>query len=163
MTRAQDTSNTHNIMSTSAVHMSGKSEARIIGSAVAGVSELALFHPVDTVAKRLMSTETRVITLSSPGQTMVNLNAAVFRDSAAESIGRKWGSLFPGVGYGGAYKILQRMYKFGGQPVLLDAMTKRFGSDVDERFGHKTGRTLLSATAGSLIGIGEGKRKCIRL
>lgn len=28
--------------------MSGKSEARIIGSAVAGVSELALFHPVDT-------------------------------------------------------------------------------------------------------------------
>jgi hypothetical protein len=34
----------------------GKGKARIIGSAVAGFTELALFHPVDTVAKRLMST-----------------------------------------------------------------------------------------------------------
>ena len=42
-----------------------------------------------------------------------------------------------------------------GQPVVLDMMTKQFGKDFDERFGHKTGRTLLSATAGSLIGIGE--------
>lgn len=37
-------------MAASPVHMSGKSEARIIGSAVAGISELALFHPVDTGA-----------------------------------------------------------------------------------------------------------------
>jgi len=42
-----------------------------------------------------------------------------------------------------------------GQPVVLDMMTKQFGKDFDERFGHKTGRTLLSATAGSLIGVGE--------
>jgi len=33
----------------------GKGAARVIGSAVAGFTELALFHPVDTVAKRLMS------------------------------------------------------------------------------------------------------------
>lgn len=37
-------------MAASPVHMSGKAEARIIGSAVAGISELALFHPVDTGA-----------------------------------------------------------------------------------------------------------------
>jgi len=135
--------------------MSGKSTARIIGSAVAGVSELALFHPVDTVAKRLMSTETRVITLHSPAQKAANLNVAIFRNAAAESIGQKAISLFPGIGFGAAYKILQRVYKFGGQPVLLDSMTKRFGADFDERFGHQTGRTLLSATSGSLIGIGE--------
>mmetsp|Transcript_5691 Transcript_5691/g.10287 ORF Transcript_5691/g.10287 Transcript_5691/m.10287 type:complete len:320 (+) Transcript_5691:14-973(+) len=140
---------------TSPVHVSGKSTARIIGSAVAGVSELALFHPVDTVAKRLMSTETRVITLNSPTQTAANLNTAIFRTSAAESVGRKFISLFPGIGFGAAYKILQRVYKFGGQPVLLDMMTRRFGSDFDEKFGHKTGRTLLSATSGSLIGVGE--------
>jgi hypothetical protein len=36
------------LIATSPAHMSGKSEARIIGSAVAGISELALFHPVDT-------------------------------------------------------------------------------------------------------------------
>jgi hypothetical protein len=143
------------IAATSAVHMSGKSEARIIGSAVAGVSELALFHPVDTVAKRLMSTETRVIMLNSPAQTASNLNSAIFRQCAAEGIGQKAMSLFPGIGFGAAYKILQRVYKFGGQPVVLDAMTKRYGETFDETFGHKTGRTLLSATSGSLIGIGE--------
>lgn len=52
------------------------------------------------------------------------------------------------------------MYKFGGQPVVMDIMTTRYGSDFDERFGHKTGRTLLSATSGSLIGIGESKCNC---
>ncbi|KAL7456992.1 hypothetical protein ACHAWC_008470 [Mediolabrus comicus] len=144
-----------NILSTSAMNVSGKSEARIIGSAVAGVSELALFHPVDTVAKRLMSTETQLITLSSPAQTRLNLNNAIFRNCATEGFGQKAMSLFPGIGFGAAYKILQRVYKFGGQPVVLDMMTKRFGKDFDEKFGHKTGRTLLSATSGSLIGIGE--------
>mmetsp|Transcript_18462 Transcript_18462/g.39934 ORF Transcript_18462/g.39934 Transcript_18462/m.39934 type:complete len:322 (+) Transcript_18462:133-1098(+) len=143
------------VTATSPVHMSGKSEARIIGSAVAGVSELALFHPVDTVAKRLMSTETQVVILNSPAQTAANLNSAIFRNSAAESIGGKAMSLFPGIGYGAVYKILQRVYKFGGQPVVLDIMTKRYGADFDERFGHKTGHTLLSATSGSIIGIGE--------
>jgi hypothetical protein len=39
----------------------GKSAAaRVLGSGAAGVMELALFHPVDTVAKRLMSYEVRV-------------------------------------------------------------------------------------------------------
>jgi hypothetical protein len=143
------------LIATSPAHMSGKSEARIIGSAVAGISELALFHPVDTVAKRLMSTESKFIVMNSPSQTALNLNAAIFKTSAAEGIGSKVMSLFPGIGFGAAYKILQRVYKFGGQPVVLDFMTKRWGSDFDERFGHKTGRTLLAATSGSLIGIGE--------
>lgn len=42
------TSHASDFVATSPAHMSGKSEARIIGSAVAGISELALFHPVDT-------------------------------------------------------------------------------------------------------------------
>ena len=95
--------------------------------------------------------------LSSPATTVSNLNTPIFRNAAAESLGNKAISLFPGVGYGAAYKILQRVYKFGGQPVVLDYMTKNYGADFDERFGHKTGRTLLSVTSGSLIGIGEGK------
>lgn len=101
--------------------------------------------------------ETQVVMLSSPATTVSNLNTAIFRNAATESFGNKAISLFPGVGYGAAYKILQRVYKFGGQPVVLDYMTKKYGADFDERFGHKTGRTLLSATSGSLIGIGEGK------
>jgi hypothetical protein len=56
MTRNDDKSST--IMATSGGGGGGgggKGAARITGSAVAGFTELALFHPVDTVAKRLMS------------------------------------------------------------------------------------------------------------
>lgn len=147
-------SNSDQFLATSPA-MSGKSEARIIGSAVAGVSELALFHPVDTVAKRLMSTETKFVVLNSPAQTAVNLNHAIFKTSAEAGFGGKVMSLFPGIGFGAAYKILQRVYKFGGQPVVMDFMTRKYGSDFDDMFGHKTGRTLIAATSGSLIGIGE--------
>lgn len=105
-------SQSSSVLATSA-NASGKGKARIIGSAVAGVSELALFHPVDTIAKRLMSTETQVITLSSPAQTRVNLNNAIFRSCATEGFSQKAMSLFPGIGFGAAYKILQRVYKFG--------------------------------------------------
>ena len=48
---------TQGVMATSpAPSGKSRSKARILGSAVAGVSELALFHPADTIAKRLMST-----------------------------------------------------------------------------------------------------------
>jgi hypothetical protein len=88
---------------------------------------------------------------------VTNLNLAIFKHAATEGIGAKAASLFPGIGFGAAYKILQRVYKFGGQPVVLDIMTKRFGSDFDDTFGKKLGRTLMSATSGSIIGVGESK------
>lgn len=34
--------------------------ARIVGSGISGIAELAVFHPVDTVSKRLMSNEAKV-------------------------------------------------------------------------------------------------------
>jgi hypothetical protein len=42
---------------------SGK--ARFLGSASSGILELIIFHPVDTVAKRLMSNQTKVCILCS--------------------------------------------------------------------------------------------------
>lgn len=135
--------------------MSGTSNARLLGSAIAGVSELMLFHPVDTVAKRLMSTESRLIVATSVSTTAQNLNHAIFRESFDKKPWTKVGSLFPGIGFGAVYKILQRVYKFGGQPVLKDKLSAKYGVEFEDRFGRKTGRTLLSATSGSLIGIGE--------
>lgn len=64
-------------------------------------------------------------------------------------------SLFPGLGYAAGYKILQRVYKYGGQPVANEFLSKHFKSTYDNAFGAKTGKALLSASAGSLIGIGE--------
>lgn len=50
------------------------SYARVLGSATAGLSELLLFHPVDTVAKRLMSNQTVAVTGQPVAQAMEALN-----------------------------------------------------------------------------------------
>jgi hypothetical protein len=133
----------------------GKFGARLIGSTVAGVSELSLFHPVDTIAKRLMTNETRLVVAGSMSLTASNVNHAIFRDAAQASLSTKVGALFPGIGFGAAYKILQRIYKFGGQPILRDWMTQRYEPQFDSQFGPGMGKTLISACAGSMIGIGE--------
>lgn len=122
--------------------------ARLLGSGSAGIAELAVFHPVDTIAKRLMSNETRVASLSQ-------LNTVVFKDKASQPFVRKFFTLFPGLGYAAGYKVLQRIYKYGGQPMARDALTTSVGKDFEQAFGKKTGKALLHSTAGSLIGIGE--------
>lgn len=141
-------------IATSSVHVSGTAEARVIGSAFAGVAELAVFHPVDTVAKRLMTNQTKVV-VGGMSTTVHNLNTAVFRDAATAGPFTKATSLFPGIGFGAVYKVLQRVYKFGGQPVVREWMDKRYGKDFEAEFGPKMGKTLISATAGSIIGVGE--------
>ncbi|GMM48246.1 Ggc1 protein [Pichia kluyveri] len=122
--------------------------ARILGPAVAGVCEIGVFHPVDTISKRLMSNTSRVNTLDK-------LNTVIFKDKANAPAGKRFLSLFPGLGYAACYKILQRIYKYGGQPFANEFLTSNFKKSYDDLFGPKTGKALLSATAGSLIGIGE--------
>jgi hypothetical protein len=151
--------NNHNnksspVVATSGMHVSGTAEARLLGSAFAGVAELAIFHPIDTVAKRLMTNQTKVV-VAGFGPTVHNLNVAVFRDAAAAGPFTKATSLFPGIGFGAVYKILQRVYKFGGQPVVRDWMQNKYGKDFEAEFGPKLGKTMVSATAGSIIGVGE--------
>ncbi|MCJ1466640.1 hypothetical protein MMC07_005260 [Pseudocyphellaria aurata] len=122
--------------------------ARLLGSGSAGIAELAIFHPVDTTAKRLMSFHGKVSSAST-------LNSVIFQDFKNASIGRKFTSLFPGLGYAAGYKILQRIYKYGGQPFARDFLALHFGKDFDNAFGKGTGKAILHATAGSVIGIGE--------
>ena len=125
---------------------SGK--ARILGSATAAVAELGIFHPVDTISKRLMSNHTRVTSLSQ-------LNSVIFKSAADKPLTTRLLTLFPGLGYAAGYKVLQRVYKYGGQPVANDLLTANFAHTYDQLFGPRTGKAMLSATAGSMIGIGE--------
>lgn len=118
--------------------------ARVLGSGTAGVGELLLFHPIDTIAKRLMSNTTK-----DP------MSKVIFREHANAAFGRKFVSLFPGLGYAAGYKILQRVYKFGGQPYFNDFITKNYKHHFVNAFGEKNGKAMISATAGSLTGIGE--------
>jgi len=122
--------------------------ARLLGSGSAGIAELAVFHPVDTIAKRLMSNHGKITSAAQ-------LNQVIFKDKATAPVGRKFFSLFPGLGYAAGYKVLQRVYKYGGQPFVRDYLAKNHGSVFDNTFGPKTGKAMMHSFAGSLIGIGE--------
>ena len=112
---------------------------------------------VDTIAKRLMSNYGRVTSASQ-------LNTIIFKDKAAASIPGRFFSLFPGLGYAAAYKVcsienilpigakkiqvLQRIYKYGGQPFVRDILAQNYGADFDRTFGPGNGKAILHATAG---------------
>jgi len=121
--------------------------ARIVGAGTAGIAELAIFHPVDTIAKRLMSNQTKVAGLTQ-------FNSVIFKSHANDPIVRRFFTLFPGLGYAAAYKILQRVYKYGGQPFVRDYLAKHH-ADTFDKLGKGTGKAIMHATAGSIIGIGE--------
>ncbi|KAK6954899.1 Mitochondrial GTP/GDP carrier protein 1 [Daldinia eschscholtzii] len=111
--------------------------ARLLGSGM-----------VDTIAKRLMSNQTKIKNSSE-------LNKVIFKEKAEAPFGRKFFSLFPGLGYAAGYKVLQRIYKYGGQPIARDYLAIHYGKDFESAFGKKTGKAIMHSTAGSLIGIGE--------
>lgn len=117
-------------------------------SGSAGIAELAVFHPVDTIAKRLMSNQGKIGSASQ-------LNQVIFKSHAHEPAVRRFFTLFPGLGYAAAYKILQRVYKYGGQPFVRDYLSSHHGDTFDRTFGRGNGKAMMHATAGSLVGIGE--------
>lgn len=122
--------------------------ARIGGSIIAGLAEISLFHPVDTVAKRLMSNTQGIAAAGG-------VNKIVFKQYADAGAVQKWKSLFPGIGWGASYKVLQRTYKWGGQLYVKDFLIQHHGESFEKKMGKKNGRAMLSALAGSLIGMGE--------
>ncbi|KAI8583617.1 hypothetical protein K450DRAFT_221994 [Umbelopsis ramanniana AG] len=130
--------------------------ARFFGSATSGILELFIFHPVDTVAKRLMSNQARLFV---PGESLSvgfsALDKVVFRDAVNATALKKYASLFPGLGFAAGYKVAQRVYKFGGQPFVNDFLNNNYKSVFTSAFGEKTGKTMMHATAGSFVGIGE--------
>lgn len=132
--------------------------ARVAGSAFAGVVELFGFHPVDTVAKRLMNSP---VTIRAPGLTSAmaieSYSKIIFRNTHGASALEKYASLFPGLSFAAGYKILQRVYKFGGQPFVREAMSNAIGSHVlSFSNGDQRRATMwLHAMSGAVVGIGE--------
>ena len=126
----------------------------------AGVAELLVFHPVDTVAKRLMSNKAKVTLQSSmpsipqltlPKFSFSTLNSVLFRDYATAPVGRKFLSLFPGLGYAAGYKISQRIYKFGGQPWFNDIISRNYKDHFTSAFGERIGKMMMQASAGRYV------------
>jgi len=128
----------------------------IAGSATSGILEIIIFHPIDTVAKRMMSNTTTIFGEGrTTGESFTLLSKTIFGKSYEKGFFGRWMSLFPGVSFGAAYKVLQRTYKYGGQPILKAWMQKNYGKNFENTFGKKNGNDMLNATSGSLIGLGE--------
>ncbi|KTW28094.1 hypothetical protein T552_01955 [Pneumocystis carinii B80] len=122
--------------------------ARIMGSVTAGILELGLFHPIDTISKRLMSNQGRITSLS-------HLNKVIFNKNTLSPLSLKFISLFPGLEYAAGYKILQRVYKYSGQPIVTDYLSSHYGGSFQKIFGKENSKAMIHATAGSIIGVGE--------
>ncbi|KAJ3021511.1 UNVERIFIED_CONTAM: hypothetical protein HDU68_009595 [Siphonaria sp. JEL0065] len=141
-------------------HGSGKQgneslTSRLLGSGLSGILELVCFHPVDTVAKRLMnSTEKPFAKGQTTSEGFQSLNKIIFRENASAGTFTKYKSLFPGLGFAAGYKVAQRMYKFTGQRHVRDWMQTNHSESFKSLFGDNW-KTMMHATAGSLIGIGE--------
>lgn len=133
----------------------GKGMARVIGGATSGALELIFFHPVDTVAKRLMSNQGKIFVPGDSAASRKNLNQVIFRKAADAGVFAKWKSMFPGLGFAAGYKIAQRTYKFGGQPFVMDFINATVGPQLQSSMGTKKGKVFSSAIAGSLMGVGE--------
>ncbi|KAJ3199224.1 hypothetical protein HDU83_003840 [Entophlyctis luteolus] len=140
-------------------HSSGKGDesltARLLGSGLSGILELVCFHPVDTIAKRLMnSTQKPFSSGQSTAEGFSVLNKVIFKDAADKGTFSKYKSLFPGLGFAAGYKVAQRMYKFTGQRHVKDYMNNHHASTFKSLFGDNW-KTMMHATAGSIVGVGE--------
>jgi hypothetical protein len=48
-------------------------------------------------------------------------------------------------------QVLQRIYKYGGQPFVRDYLAKNHGTEFDRAFGPKTGKAIMHSFAGRLV------------
>jgi hypothetical protein len=81
----------------------------------------------------------------------VGLSKVLFREHASAPLGRRFFSLFPGLGYAAGYKITQRIYKFGGQPWFNDLITRNYKTSFSNTFGERKGKLMIQACAGRCV------------
>ena len=123
---------------------------------LAGLTEIAIFHPFDTVSKRFMSYENRVVA-SHPLVTLKNARNVVFAGIPQDApLGAKLWHLYPGSKWAVMYKVSQRVMKFAGQPYMKDFLDKgNMGNALRGTLGDAKGKMALEATAGCLVGVSE--------
>eukprot|EP00397_Hematodinium_sp_SG-2012_P035755 GEMP01038513.1.p1 GENE.GEMP01038513.1~~GEMP01038513.1.p1 ORF type:complete len:288 (+),score=49.33 GEMP01038513.1:55-918(+) len=120
--------------------MDKKFQSRFVATGTAGALEMVIFHPIDTMAKRLMNNKAKI-------GTSIPLMDVLFEGGKTPLQAYK--SLFPGIGFGAMYKVTQRIYKFGGQPYVKEFAVEKLQPKT------KLHKTLCDGFAGMLMGMGE--------
>lgn len=112
---------------------------KILGSSISGILEIGIFHPVDTISKRLMNNKVKV--------KKSNMHSIIFKGNQQNNFLSKYKSLYPGTKFALNYKVLQRTYKYGGHSILNSYITNKDDS--------KRVKIAKQAFAGGIIGAGE--------
>lgn len=149
-----------------------------MAAGVAGLMEVSIFHPFDTVSKRLMSHEGKVIVLSDARGSLERLQGIILQQNKIQNSSTTTTSgaetknfekkpaaavqlrpvevaksLYRGTKWAVCYKVSQRIVKFAGQPLLRDFVHDRGAGDkFTEKFGKKSGKILLESTCGAVVG-----------
>lgn len=97
--------------------------------------------------------------------TTQHVSKIIFREAVNDSFAKKVKIMYPGLSYAVLYKIAQRVYKFGGQPLARDLLMGHTGSATGtpstyvqflrSHLSERNSRIAVEASAGCLVGIGE--------
>ena len=117
---------------------------KLIGSGLSGFLEVSLFHPFDTISKRIMSNKNNMVVFGKDS----NVSKIIF-DSTSKTMPQRLFSLYNGIGFAMAHRCNQRMYGYGGQPILREIIEKRYDAKT------RNERILCETIAGAAIGAGE--------
>ena len=111
----------------------------LLGSSSAGLLEITFFHPFDTAAKRLMVSRYQ----SESFWTRIGFQRGGLQ------------SMYQGAGYAMIYKLFQRSYKFGCQPLIKDKLQNKYGTSWEHKYGGPKSQIYLNTISGMMIGMGE--------
>ena len=118
---------------------------KLIGSGFAGILESLIFHPADTISKRLMSNQDNLIVSGKNS----NLKKILLQTQINDTVKSQMRGLYNGLGFSLMHRFTQRMYGYGGQPILKQYIENNY---LPETRYQRIRNEWLS---GALIGFGE--------
>lgn len=119
--------------------------SKLIGSGTAGILESIIFHPADTISKRLMSNEKKLIIRGNNS----NLRNILLHTNTYTTINSQIKGLYSGLGFSLIHRFTQRMYGYGGQPILREMIEKKISVKT------RAERIASEWSCGAFIGLGE--------
>lgn len=130
--------------------------ATICGPAAAGFAENLIFYPAEKVARVL---EANKQPLNSAGGGVRGMFGNFFRvvmggASPVTPLACVM-NLYSGFGVAVGYRVLQRGFKYGGQPIIKSVLEDWVGQAYTNLFGQQWGRIMLDGSAGALLGTCE--------
>lgn len=146
-----------------------------LAGSMAGAMEIAVCHPWDTSAKRLIVNREalapvgrkfaeefaadawsvgRKKSMSDASAAAIGAWRVILGDAAKPGTpaGRRLGALYPGVGYAMGYKACQRAFQYTVQPLLAARLDR---TEVFRTVFASRERTCRHAVAGAIMGTGE--------